>query len=285
MSVIYKITCIENQKFYIGSTVNKTQRWARHRKDLRTGCHPNKNMQASWDKYGETAFLFEVLEEVENPAELLLVEQKYLDDHAGKDYCFNWALAAGAPMRGKSGAETPNFGKSPSIETRAKLSAAVSGRSNPNWGKQPSAETRAKISEANKNNPWKGQKHTPEAIAKIAAASKARIQTEEEKAKRRESMKGHEVSSTTRMKISATLTGEGNYWYGKNRPDHGAKVSKAVIVRDADGDTQVYTSISLLREMTGMKAPTINRALKAGTPIIRGPFVGFLIKYVDTSNT
>jgi len=128
-------------------------------------------------------------------------------------------------------------------------------------------------------SPTWGYKHTEENLKKIGAASKARIQSNEEKAKRRKTMKGHEVSITTRAKISASLSGEGNYWYGKKRPDHAAKVSKPVLFIGPAGDAVTYPSISELREQTGMKPPTVNRALKSGKPITRGKFTGFSILY------
>lgn len=134
-----------------------------------------------------------------------------------------------------------------------------------------------------KNSMWgKTFSHTDEAKAKIAAASAARVQTEEEKAKRRKSMRGHHVAPSTKAKISATLSGEGNYWYGKKRPDHGAKVSRAVVATSPDGKTLEYASIAALREASGMKPPTINRALKSGKPLARGPYVGWSFKYLDT---
>ena len=132
-------------------------------------------------------------------------------------------------MRGKSGPETPNFGRTFGPETRSKLSAAVSGKNHPNWGKQLPESTRAKIKEANLNNPWKGCKHTPEAIAKIAAASKGRPVSEETRAKRSAALKGREIPLDQRLRISATLSGEGNYWYGKQRPESfKEKIRKAV---------------------------------------------------------
>lgn len=133
---------------------------------------------------------------------------------------------------------------------------------------------------AGEKNPMWGKtfSHTEEAKAKIAAASAARVQTEEEKAKRRKSMKGHHISAATKAKISATLSGEGNYWYGKKRPDHGAKVSRAVIARRPDGET-VYPSIAALREELGIKPPTVNRALKSGKPLTRGKYVGWQFLY------
>lgn len=137
-----------------------------------------------------------------------------------------------------------------------------------------------------KNPMWgKTFNHTESAKRNIGAASKGRVQSEETKAKRRATMQGHQVSSITRMKISAALTGEGNFWYGKNRPDHGAKVSKAVVVDDGKGNVQVYPSIQALRKDMGVTPTTVNRALKSGVPLLRGPYAGFLFKYVDKPNT
>jgi group I intron endonuclease len=280
MGIIYRITCTANNKFYIGSTVNKAQRWARHRKQLRDGTHPNKHMAAAWAKYGEAMFVFEVLEDVAEPAALFAAEQKYLDEHAGKDYCFNWSLYAGAPMRGKFGPEASNYGRVFGPEMRAKLSAAVSGENHPNWGKQLSESTRQKIKEANLLNPWKGAKHTPEAIAKIAAASKGRPASEETRAKRSAALKGREISLDQRLRISKTLSGAGNFWYGKERPDSfKEKIRKAVEVTLPSGEVQKHASIQALREATGLKAPTINRALKSGQPLTKGPFKGWLFVY------
>jgi group I intron endonuclease len=133
-----------------------------------------------------------------------------------------------------------------------------------------------------KNSMWgKTFSHTEEAKAKIAAASKARVQTDEEKVKRRKSMRGHHVAASTKAKISATLSGEGNFWFGKKRPDHSAKVSRAVVATSPDGKTLEYDSIQALREASGMKPPSVNRALKSGLPLKRGPYKGWVFKYLD----
>lgn len=280
MGIIYRITCVENGKFYIGSTMNKAQRWARHRRELRTGIHMNKNMQASWDKYGETAFIFEVVEEVESDAMLLLVEQGYLDSVVGTEQCFNWAKFAGAPMRGKSGAETPNFGKPVPEDVRAKISSSLSGSNHPKWGIHLSEETKQKIRESNKAFPHKDRRHTPEAIAKIAAAGKGRVVSAETRAKRSAALKGREMPAAQRAQISRTLSGAGNFWYGKKRPSEFCeKVSRPVIAIKPDGVEKRYPSIQALREELGLKPPTVNRALKSGKPIAKGLFLGWVFKY------
>jgi len=130
-------------------------------------------------------------------------------------------------------------------------------------------------------SPTWGYKHTPEAIAVITSASTGRKHTPEDIEKIRQHWLGKPKSAETRAKISATLSGEGNFWYGKKRTDHGAKVSKAVVVTDPSGNSKEYASISVLREEMKLKPPTVNRALKSGQPLVRGPYKGWSFKYLD----
>ncbi len=234
---IYKIINVINNKFYVGSAVNFEKRKARHLWRLRRGDHANKHLQAAWQKYGDKAFVFAVVEVVPESADLLAAENVWLKQHVGKDYCYNLGTDATAPQLGMSGSK------------------------NAMWGKTFS--------------------HTDAAKARIGAAAKARVQSPEEKAKRQATLKGRVIPVDTRAKISATLSGEGNFWYGKKRPDHGAKVSKAVEVCDATGSVTTYLSIQALREALDLKPPTVNRALKSGKPLTRGPLKGWSFKYVD----
>ena len=153
-----------------------------------------------------------------------------------------------------------------------------------NIGTDATAPTRGCTGE---RNPMWGKtfSHTEDAKSRIGAASKIRVQSTEEKQKRRATMIGKPKAATTRAKISATLSGEGNFWYGKKRPDHGAKVSKAVEVTELSGTATVYPSISVLREALDLKPPTVNRALKSGKPITRGKFTGWVFKYVDPTTS
>jgi group I intron endonuclease len=62
MICIYKITCINNNKVYIGSSSNIKNRWFRHKSNLKYNCS-NPNLQNSYNKYGFNSLLFEVIEE------------------------------------------------------------------------------------------------------------------------------------------------------------------------------------------------------------------------------
>jgi group I intron endonuclease len=128
-----------------------------------------------------------------------------------------------------------------------------------------------------KNAMWgKTFSHTEEAKAKISAASAERVQTEEEKAKRRKSMRGHHVSASTKAKISASLSGEGNFWYGKKRPEFAAKVSKTVF---SVQDGILFPSLQIALRYYDIKMPTLRRALLSGKPISRGKLTGHTFKY------
>lgn len=58
---IYKITNIKNNKFYIGSTNNLKRRKKEHFSLLKKNKNHCKILQRAYNKYGEDAFIFEVL--------------------------------------------------------------------------------------------------------------------------------------------------------------------------------------------------------------------------------
>ena len=79
---IYKITCKENNQFYIGSSKNIQERWLHHLYDLKNNKHHSIYLQRSFNKYGEKSLTFEVmLEMVEYNEELLrLIEYYYIEE-------------------------------------------------------------------------------------------------------------------------------------------------------------------------------------------------------------
>jgi hypothetical protein len=46
--------------------VNIARRWSHHKWSLQAGKHPNVHLQRAWSKYGQPAFVFEVLEQVQS---------------------------------------------------------------------------------------------------------------------------------------------------------------------------------------------------------------------------
>ena len=77
-SGIYRIKNVVNGHAYIGSAKNIAQRWRSHTHALRTGGKAPPKLQRAWDKYGEAAFIFEVV--VYCPDDMLLaLEQQHID--------------------------------------------------------------------------------------------------------------------------------------------------------------------------------------------------------------
>lgn len=227
---IYKIINIINNKFYVGSAVDLKRRKTRHFSELRTNKHNNSKLQNAWNKYGEQAFVFVVVEELDKEVDLLAAENIWLKEHVGKEYCYNIGVDATAPSLG------------------------MSGELSPTWG----------------------YKHTDKTKAIIAAASTGRVQSAETIKKKVAYLIGKPKSAEARAKISATLSGEGNYWYGKKRPDHGAKVNKSVF---AMPDGILFKSLQQALTHYEIKMPTLRRALKSGKPIKRGKLTGYTFKY------
>lgn len=236
---IYKVINVLNNKFYVGSAVDFKRRKRLHWWRLRRGDHANKHLQAAWNKYGEKAFTFVIVEEHPQGADILAAENVWLKEHVGKDYCYNVATDATAPNLG------------------------LFGEKNYMWGKTFT--------------------HTPEAKQKIAKHSRGRRHRKESKERIRTYLIGKPRPAEVRAKIAAAVSGERNPNYGKPRDaSFIEKVSRRIVVIKPDGTATVYSNIKALREAFGLKPTTINRALKSGRPISRGPLQGWIIKDVDT---
>ncbi len=64
VSGIYRILCKVTGDCYIGQSRDIYLRWSGHRNKLRKGEHLSVRLQSDWNKYGESAFEFAVIEEV-----------------------------------------------------------------------------------------------------------------------------------------------------------------------------------------------------------------------------
>lgn len=61
---VYQIRHIASGKVYVGSAVDPHRRCGEHVRDLRKREHHTQYLQHAWDKYGEDAFVFEIIEPV-----------------------------------------------------------------------------------------------------------------------------------------------------------------------------------------------------------------------------
>ena len=77
-SGIYSIENIIDGKSYIGSSVNISSRWRKHLTMLRKSIHNNHHLQNAYNKYGESNFIFKIIEYTIYD-DLKKIEQSYLN--------------------------------------------------------------------------------------------------------------------------------------------------------------------------------------------------------------
>jgi group I intron endonuclease len=111
---VYAIVHVASGRAYVGSAVSMGHRWHVHQRRLRNGTH-NRKLQNAWNKYGEDAFEFRVLE-VSAVTDLLVREQAYMDRLDAVDAGYNVRRVAES-----------NLGLVMPAEVRAKMSAARKG--------------------------------------------------------------------------------------------------------------------------------------------------------------
>lgn len=75
---IYRIVCFQNAMIYIGQTRDPKKRKRIHFQQLRDGLHVNIHLQAAFNKYGQKAFYFEVIERDIAPDDIDAREQYWI---------------------------------------------------------------------------------------------------------------------------------------------------------------------------------------------------------------
>jgi hypothetical protein len=59
---VYRIRTMQNDKAYIGFATDLPARFNRHKAELKFGSHRNRELQETWNLFGESAFEFEILD-------------------------------------------------------------------------------------------------------------------------------------------------------------------------------------------------------------------------------
>jgi group I intron endonuclease len=192
---IYKITNLENGKFYIGSSYNVYERWHCHRAKLKKNTHNNHHLQCSYNLYGKDKFKYSVLIFCDRE-NLLLYEQMFLDNLNPE---YNIATDARAPNIGRKNSKEAiekfrkaRIGHPVSEETRKKISESLRGRP----GHKHTEQARKKISESKKGlpSPMLGKKHseqTRKLMSKLAIGNKYNL--------------GNKRSNETKRKMSESI--------------------------------------------------------------------------------
>lgn len=191
---IYYIKNTVNGKLYIGSSVDIQSRWHHHRSALRHGKHTNPKLTNGWNKYGESAFEFGVLEEVSQTQDLIPREDHYI---LTLDPFYNCLLASDGGRH------------IPTPESKAAMAASMKGR-------KFTPEHRAKISKGLKGHLVKASTRL-----KIGSARKQFRHTEKTKARLAEVRLGWKHPENVKAKIKASNQGKHNHSATNNpRYDH-----------------------------------------------------------------
>jgi GIY-YIG catalytic domain-containing protein/NUMOD3 motif-containing protein len=174
---VYLIRNVVTSKVYIGSAAKSFhKRFLEHKNDLKAGTHPNRHLQASWNKYGSGVFTFSILE-ICKPELCIEREQYYINEYnsANRMWGYNLSPTAGSTL-----------GVVHSEETRRKVGAAV------RYAYQTKPEFREKVRQAST-----GRKHSQETIEKMKASN-----TLEVRIKKATGALGKTRSVETRRKMS-----------------------------------------------------------------------------------
>jgi len=179
---IYKITCLGNNKVYIGSSSDVKKRLSDHKNKLLKNRHENKHLQNTFNIYGQDKFLFEIIDIVDKEEKLYEFENQFFSLYKSTNSNFGFNIQI-EPSRGPGlyGEQNPAFGQGEKF----------SGELNHFYGKKHSEKTKQLISKANS-----GRAKTLEERAKLSAACKGKNAGEKHKCA---TLKDSEVSEIKKL--------------------------------------------------------------------------------------
>ena len=278
-SCIYKITNKINEKFYIGSAVDYNRRKKQHIWNFLN----NKNspvLQKSFNKHGESCFVFEIVEIVKEKNSLLAREQFYLDNLKSWDpnIGYNICKIAGSWLGNQHTEETKKILREKSTgfihseESKIKMSKAsprISGESHPMFGKKHSIESKDKMKISSPrisggSHPRYGKKWVENYLDIFSEKSIG---------------DSNPMSGVSLLELWREKYGEEEAYKRWNLSN--LKKSKMVIQKNKKGEfIQEFSSMSEASLKTGVNIASISRSCK-GEKIKAG---GFDWKYKDQNN-
>ncbi len=194
-SGVYQIVNLRTGKFYIGSSSNCQKRLNNHRSSLRSGNHHNIYLQRSFDKYGESVFVFEQITYSEN---YISEELELLNERDSRFYNLHSNASGGdtishhpdnKEIRKKISETSKKLMSQP--ERVEAFKVRMTGSNNPRYkgvnGHYPKCPLpgygSGKYDKTGSKNPFYGKTHTAETKAKMKKAREANPHrwTEEEK--------------------------------------------------------------------------------------------------------
>jgi group I intron endonuclease len=211
-SGIYTITCLINNKVYVGRSKDWKKRLKEHKSILNKNQHLNQHLQSAWNKYREENFTFELLEEYEEEF-LPSMEHWWCNMLNVHNREFGYNIEPTSP-----------FGMTHlSKETKEKLSKSLKGRVV--WNKEVSCtqETKDKIKKT-----CIGKKTSAETKEKQKKAKLGKKHTNEAKENMKIAQKGRTFSTETLKKMSEAKKGKPSHWKGKKHTEESIEKMKQV---------------------------------------------------------
>jgi len=223
---IYGIRNVVNGKWYVGQSVDMTQRKLAHFSYLRGGRHHNYHLQCAFIKYGVGSFEFHVLEEI--PENMLDVREcAWMEYYKSEQPEFGYNSDSGG-----------NKNKHFSEEHKRKIGKAIKGR-------VVSLETRRKLHEFNI-----GKHHSVETCRKMSESHTGMTPSKEICQKLSEANMGHSVSKETRKKISEAKKGKPGVRLGCH---HSNKTKKILSEINKGKHLSVETRLKISKSLKNRK--------------------------------
>jgi group I intron endonuclease len=256
---IYKLTCIENGKVYIGKSINLDQRLKSYRSYQRSLKYRGRLANAI-RKYGWDSFTVEILKEFENfnvlddNEELLLLESNYIieynstDPKNGYNMCIYSNDFSGRThtKESRENMSRGKLGSKHSDETKLKMSEA-------RLGIKLSEKTKLKMSLSQRESNSKeetrlnrikcrlGKKHSPDALEKMRKAKSIEVLGEDEYRRRVESKRKENLSPEVLEKMSKWQIGK------KLSTEHKEKLRLAKLGKKQSEETKMKSRLTRAR--------------------------------------
>ena len=279
--LIYCITNKKNGKIYIGKHSTKNP----YDKYMGSGI----NIGRAIKKYGIDNFTKEILFCFDKEDDAFLKEEEIVtQEFIDRKDTYNMRLGGkGFSSKDMIGEKNPNYGKSPSKETRDKISNALkgkfAGKNNPNYGrtgekhpmygKHLNQETKDKLSKSLKGrpSPQKGKHPSQKTLDKMSKAHVGKKHKPETLKKMSDAQSGERNPMYGR-------SGERNPMYGVHR--YGAKNPRAKVILKLDEFGNIITEYGCINDCCNQENISrykLNKSIKEHT-LYNGFYFMFKIK-------